>query len=318
MNKTERVYRLHELLKNARYPVSREKLMQKLECSRATLYRLKDELECWGAPVESDEHGFYLDKSYDFELPGLHLNGEEMRGLVMAGHLLQDIQGKSLQKPLKRLLSTIEDLLESGGYRPRSVQVIRALARPVDAGIFNTVFDATREGKRLNIRYQARSTGQTSQRQVSPQRLTNYRNAWYLDAWCHTAGDFRSFALEQVQQAEKDPEAARVFSDKELNAHFGGAYGIFAGQPDKTARLRFSPRVRPWVEKERWHSKQKAEVNSDGDLVLSIPYRHDQELLMDILRYGPDVVVESPPALRDKHRQALREALANYSPNTTP
>ena len=312
MNKTERVYRLHELLKNARYPVSREKLMQELDCSRATLYRLKDELGYWGAPVESNEQGFYLDKSYAFELPGLHLSGEEVRGLLMAGQLLQDIQGTGLQKPLQRLLDTIGDLLETSGYRPRSVQVIRALARPADPDIFNTVFEATQQGKRLNLRYQARGSGQTSQRQVSPQRLTSYRNAWYLDAWCHQAEDFRSFALEQIEEAEIDAEAAQLFPDEDLNAHFGGAYGIFSGQPDKIAQLRFSPRARPWVEKERWHSRQKSQPQPDGSLLLSIPYRHDQELLMDVLRYGADVVVEGPDELREKHRQALHAALANY------
>jgi predicted DNA-binding transcriptional regulator YafY len=313
MNKTERLYRLHELLKNARYPVSRDKLMEELECSRATLYRLKDELECWGALVESDERGFYLDKSDDFELPGLHLSGEEIRGLLMAGHLLQDIQGESLQKPLQRLMNTIGDLLETGGYRPRSVQVIRALARPVPPEIFNTVFAATQAGQRLKIRYHARSHDSVSDREVSPQRLTNYRNAWYLDAWCHRAEGFRSFALEQIEAAEQLPTKATLFEDAELNTHFGGAYGIFAGQPDKTARLRFSARVKPWVEKERWHSKQAQHEDEDGCLLLEIPYHHDQELLMDILRYGADVVVESPQELRQKHQLALKAALANYT-----
>lgn len=312
MNKAERVYRLLELLKNARYPVPRDTLMEELQCSRATLYRIKDELAYWGAPIETCDQGFYLEKDYDFELPGLRLSGEEIRGLLMAGQLLRDIQGEDLQKPLQRLLETIDDLLETSDYRPRSVQVIRALARPVDPAIFNTVFEAVQGDKRLNIRYHARSSGTTSQRQVSPQRLTSYRNAWYLDAWCHQAKEFRSFALEQIEKAEIDSQAAHRFNEDELNAHFGGAYGIFSGKPDKTARLRFSPRVRPWVAKERWHSKQQVEETDDGQLILTIPYRHDQELLMDILRYGADVVVEEPAELRQRHRNALQRALANY------
>lgn len=33
---------------------------------------------------------------------------------------------------------------------------------------------------------------------------------------------------------------------------------------------------------------------------------------MDILRYGPDVEVLAPQALRDRHRDQLRQALEQY------
>ncbi len=313
MNKHQRLYRFHELLKNARYPVSREKLMEELKCSRSTLYRLKSALEFYGAPVESNKHGFYYDKDYNFELPGLILSSEEIRGLLMVDHLLQDIQGESLKGPLQRLLTLIEDLLETSGYRPRSVQIIRALARPVPDQTFHTVFEAIQKQKQLRFNYHARSTGKTSQRRVSPQRLTSYRNAWYLDAWCHQARDFRSFALEQMENIEKHPEPATLFDEEKLNAHFSGAYGIFAGEPDKTAVLAFSERVKPWVEKERWHSRQKLKETPNGGIELHLPYHHDTELLMDILRYGADVVVKSPPELRQRHQDELRRALAHYT-----
>jgi proteasome accessory factor C len=42
------------------------------------------------------------------------------------------------------------------------------------------------------------------------------------------------------------------------------------------------------------------------------PYRQQEELLLDILRYGADVEVISPPELRQVIYQRLRNALRQY------
>jgi hypothetical protein len=55
---------------------------------------------------------------------------------------------------------------------------------------------------RLSFSYKARSTGSGSVRTVSPQRLTHYRDNWYLDAYDHDKRGLRSFALDRVSVAQ--------------------------------------------------------------------------------------------------------------------
>jgi predicted DNA-binding transcriptional regulator YafY len=43
---------------------------------------------------------------------------------------------------------------------------------------------------------------------------------------------------------------------------------------------------------------QKGTQQSDGSFVLEIPYRDDRELIMDILKHGPEVEVLAPRGLR--------------------
>ncbi|MGB8715322.1 MAG: helix-turn-helix domain-containing protein, partial [Rhodanobacteraceae bacterium] len=80
MDRYQRILTLHRTLRNARYPVSAQQLMDELECSRATVYRdvamLRDAL---GAPIVGggDDHpGFAYDRNQIelYELPGLWLN----------------------------------------------------------------------------------------------------------------------------------------------------------------------------------------------------------------------------------------------------
>jgi len=51
-----------------------------------------------------------------------------------------------------------------------------------------------------------------------------------------------------------------------------------------------------------------------GYLVLTIPYARDEELVLDILRYGGDVEVLKPASLRTKVEAALKKGLQKYQP----
>ena len=67
-----------------------------------------------------------------------------------------------------------------------------------------------------------------------------------------------------------------------------------------------------YVALEEWHPKQRARWEKDGSYVLEVPYSSEGELVMDILRFGPDVEVVGPPALREATQDRLRKAAALY------
>ena len=50
----------------------------------------------------------------------------------------------------------------------------------------------------------------------------------------------------------------------------------------------------------------------DGRYELRLPYSNAKELLMDVMRYGPDAEIVAPPSLREEAKILLRLALAGY------
>ncbi|WP_395374904.1 helix-turn-helix transcriptional regulator [Marinicella sp. W31] len=315
MNKAERIYLLDQILKNSRYPVSKNQLMERLECSQATLYRIVAELrDAYAAPLESTEQGFYYSREEHFELPGLRLTSEEIQGLLMVSQLLEDIESDALKMPLQRLLDKVQLILGEHGITTRkSIRIVRALSREPDKRIFTTVLSALQSEKNLSIDYRARSTGDTTQRTISPQQLTSYKNAWYLDAWCHLRTGIRSFALEQVDIAKIDNDTDYMpIQSQQLRQHFSSSYGIFSGQASQTASILFDASKAAWASSERWHSQQKLEWQADGSVLIHIPFHHEHELLMDILRYGAAAEVKKPDALRLKMADILNNAAQKY------
>lgn len=54
---------------------------------------------------------------------------------------------------------------------------------------------------------------------------------------------------------------------------------------------------------------------SDGSLELKLPYPNPQELIMDFLKYGPEVEVLNPPELRQAILERLQQTPAQYQKN---
>ncbi len=325
MDRYERILALHRELKAARYPVSLQKLKDELGCSRATLYRdiafLRDAL-C--APIESvavdgmGEHGFRYDENHAerFELPGLWLSSDELHALLAAHQMLDRTGQGVLSSALAPLKSRIDALLaqQAGGRRwpVERVRVIASGVRRRDEIAFRLVASGVLERRQVQFDYLARSTNEHSHRHVSPQRLTHYRDNWYLDAWDHDRQALRSFSVDRIQHARLLDEAARDHADAELDQHLAASYGIFSGAPKGIATIVFSAKAARWVADEHWHSKQEGRFLPDGRYELRLPYSHAKELLMDVLRYGADAVITEPPALRAQARTMLQLALSAY------
>jgi proteasome accessory factor C len=319
VDRFHRYYALHAVLTARRLPVSRRQLELKLECSRATVKRLLEDLRGYGVPIGYDRrrNGYFLDRSQAYELPGIWFNASELYALLAAQQLLENAEPGLLADtlvPLKRKIGQILAAEHLGaGELPRRVRILRMGGRGPGRN-FQVVAAALIERRRLRIRYAARASGETTEREVSPQRLTHYRDNWYLDAWCHLRQALRSFALERISGAERLGTRAARIAERHLDRHYASAYGIFAGEPKHTAVLRFSPERARWVSEELWHPRQKGRFLPDGTYELHLPYGDPRELLMDILRHGAQVEVAAPDALREAVAGELRRAADRYDP----
>lgn len=321
MSKVERLYHLHNILNQRRTPISRQALMERLECSQATLYRLVAELRDFlGAPLEQDPEtrGFYYDRSYEqpFELPGIWISPDELQALLTARQVLGNVQPGLLEGELDSLQTRISSLLQKKGIETEEgdsrIHIQPVAGRPVPGHLFQDVLGALVKRRRLHIHYHGRRRDETSEREVSPQRLTQYRNSWYLDAWCHAARGLRSFALERVSQQALLETAAQEVDPDELSAHFDQSYGIFSGPARHFAELRFSPEMSRWVAEEQWHPDQQGSMDADGAWTLTVPFSDPRELVMDVLRYGAEVEVLAPDFLRETVAEAARETAEIY------
>jgi predicted DNA-binding transcriptional regulator YafY len=314
-----RLYRYKELLAGRR-ALPAQALQEALEISPATLKRdlakLRDQLHM---PIRFDRErsGYVMDGGHtDSELPGLWFSPEEILALVTIQQLLAQLAPGILGPKLKPLQERLAELMARHGLADadvaRRIRLVHAGWRLPQAQCFEAVAAATMGRNRIQVRHFNRQTGQSLERTLSPQRLVHYRDNWYVDAWCHLREDLRSFSVDALSDVRLLSEPAFEIEPARLDEVLGAGYGIFGGAPVGRAVLRFTPERARWVRREQWHPAQESWEEQDGSFVLSVPYADDREILGDILRFGPDVQVLQPEALRRKVQKAALAMVDRY------
>ena len=326
MDKFDRIFQLHSVLRGRRTAISLKDLMAKMECSKSTLLRaldtLKDKLN---APIAFDKQagGYRYNEAAGagaFELPGLWFNSAELQALSVLQRLLKDVGGGLLEEHLGPLAKRLDELTRHRrlnlGQAASRLRFPAIAARPAGAA-FQAVAAATLQRRQLKIRYHGRGSNEHTERIVSPQRVTHYRENWYLDAWDEDKQAHRLFSIDRIEAIEQLNKQATDFKEEDLDAHYASAYGIFSGKADKTAVLHFSAERARWVSDEQWHPQQVGKHLPNGVYELRIPYNDHRELAMDVLRYGPHVEVIEPISLRAEVLAQLERALAQYNSKKT-
>jgi predicted DNA-binding transcriptional regulator YafY len=326
MDRTERFYKI-ELLLRSRGCVGFEALRDELGVSPATLKRdlqyLRDRL---AAPIVYDrfDNGYRFEadaaeRGVRHELPGVWFSEKEIHALLTMHQLLAGLDDDGvLSRHLQPMMDKLQAMLGADQSEARElmrrVKLISTARRRVPSRHFELLGSALVQRKRVWLRYFKRSDRSESMREVSPQRLVNYRNTWYLDAWCHASEGLRRFALDAVQEARALDSRARSVAVKELETELDAGYGIYGGGAKlKWATLLFNADAAQWVASEEWHARQKARWLADGRYELQVPYSDPTELAMDILRHGDSVVVAGDKALAALIGGRLQRAAQRYT-----
>lgn len=304
-------------------PMSLSRIAEELECSERSVKRYIRELrETFDYPIEHDRDadGYHLlprAGEAGLELPGLFFSASELSALLTMRELLSSVRPGIFDTDLVPLGRRVEKLLQVNGIEPaeaaRRIRIVAIGSRSPADSVFRACADATFSRRRLRLHYQPRGrNGEAAERDLSPQRLVRYRENWYLDSYCHRNEDVRTFALEQMSEVRVLEGKAVDVPPRELDQKLKTSYGIFTGEPTAKAVLRFSPHRAQWVSKEDWHGDQTSRWLEDGSYELSLPYSHADELVMDVLKHGPDVEVVGPPELRSRVAELSRRMAGIY------
>ncbi len=320
MDRFNRIYRLHLLLKNRNKPIAKQVLEKQLDCSSTTLKRIIQEARLYlSAPIIYDrkQKGYCYEPSQQqaFELPSLWFNSSELLALLTSYKMLEEVQPGMMEPQIAPLKEKIKSILgkQKAGHKEIAtrIRILQSSSRETNAAVFQKVASGVISREQLKILYHGRDRDAITERWISPQLLVFYKDNWYLDAWCHLRKGLRSFSLDRIHVITNGDKAKDI-SEKKLDDHFGNSYGIFSGEAKQKAVLRYTSEAARWVADEVWHPDQKTEVLKDGSVKLTIPYSDPRELTMDILKYSEDVEVLSPKTLRNTIANKLKKATLMY------
>ncbi len=153
---------------------------------------------------------------------------------------------------------------------------------------------------------------------VFPLQLREYNNRWYLIGWANKDGQImiQNFPIDRIEQEPgQTSEKFDYPQSYDLNQHFSTIIGVTKNGDSQSIVLKFHDEERAkYALTKQLHPNQQHEIDpADGKIILKFEVEINNELISKIMEYTPDVEVVSPSSLREKIKEKLAAALAQYS-----
>lgn len=184
-------------------------------------------------------------------------------------------------------------------------RTLRTRAAHHNPAVFEVLAAGISEHEILTITYQREGATLPARRRVEPLQLFADRGVWYLSAWCHKAGAYRTFRVDRMQAVEPTDEKF------DPSARGSGALSVvaFAAEGLPVARLLFSA-GEEFSERE-WPGGVVAEERPDGSLVVEVPFAGTDWIARRVTGRLGRVQVLEPTPVRDAVAALAREELAS-------
>jgi proteasome accessory factor C len=226
---------------------------------------------------------------------------DEGFALAAAARALLAVPGAEGEASLKSALGKLEGALGNG-------KVSVELAIPANLGVLQR---AAATGELIEISYLGAKRGDETVRVVSPHAVVAREGQFYLDGFCHLAGDWRRF------------QVGRIASVKALGRHdevrtappeLSGPRAFAGGKTVLIAHVAMPMGRAVLIER---FAEGPAVQAPTGRLVVPVAVADEYWFGRLMLRLGEDAEVLDPPELKGARAKAARRALGRYEEVST-
>jgi predicted DNA-binding transcriptional regulator YafY len=315
----ERYLWFHNEIKNNRHPNALT-LAKRFEITGKTAQRniafMRDRLKAPLRYVPGLRGYEYEDNTW--ELPGLWLHEDELISLVLSFRLATEVPDNHIKTALKKLLNQIvaNHTTVNIGINEISekISVKHITYARTGENIFHRLLDMLMRGQPIRIEYYSPHNDQSTERDILPLHLINYMGTWHIIAYCNVKKELRDFVVSRIKSvAVCSASITACTGPKFVKDYIQNNFGILRGKDTVEVRLRFAGDIAPWIAEQNWHPDQKISMGKDGRLTLALPVADFREIKREILRYGAQVEVISPAALRNEIKKEIEKMKNIYS-----
>jgi proteasome accessory factor B len=282
------------------------------EAFKRMFERDKAELREMGVPLETGrtsvfdtEDGYRIARA-DYELPEITLTGEEAAAVGLALRLWESAQlaGAAHSALLKLRAAGLD--VDPGRTLPIQPRL------DSDEPAFEPCYAAARDRRVLTFDYRRPDEATPARRRVQPWGVVAWHGRWYLAGLDLDRQAPRVFRLSRVTGTPRATGPHDAFEPPpgvDLAGLVAGAFGGAGGEEQLVV-----VRARPGsaVGLRRW--AQPLGAGPDGEDRLQLRTTDPWRLADQLASYGPDVVVESPAAVREAVVERLRRLAGMAAP----
>ncbi len=314
MKKSGRLIYIINLIRNNR-TLNAEKLAEKCGVTRRTIYRDIIELSEANIPV-------YYDRGYKMAtntfMPPLNFDIDEFIAVKLAldNYILNE--NSPYEISLKRAKAKIITALNGSIPTELKSRPLRTRMRGTSTDrftksrilLFNLIEKAIMQSTRIGITYEGLKGGK-SKREIDPYYIVFRRHAFYLIAFCHLRGEYRTFRIGRIKSVTLLNERFVRDGKFTLDSYFEDSWEVFTGPP-VDVEIRFTGQAAKIVATGRHHKGEKIRKLRNGDLIYKVTTAGTEEISLWLRQFGAEAQVKKPESLKSSLAEFYAEAAQTY------
>lgn len=193
------------MLQQANQRITVDKIAEKFNISRRTVFRDFNALSEMNVPVTHDRYnGYGIMRGY--KIPPLMFTSKEL-ATIMVGlnfvksqvdqKLIEDAEGVELK--IKEVVpDDLREFMESLEERTVVDPYLNFGAEKMEGGDWYVISNAISENKSIQFNYRAKSDDEITSRKIDPYIIVFYRDHWNVIGHSHKRDDVRNFVLDRM------------------------------------------------------------------------------------------------------------------------
>ncbi len=296
-----RLFEIVYILLNKKTTTAKE-LAERFEVSVRTIYRDIDMLSSAGIPVYASQgKGGGISLLDDYVLNKSVLSEDEQNEILFALQSLTVTQNPETEKVLSKLSSMFNkiktnwievDLSPWGSDKNKTCE-------------FTILKNAILNHQIIEFTY-FNSSGEKSSRKVEPVKLIFKVHAWYLQGFCLTKNEYRTFKISRMSNIEITQE---FFTDRISE-------GLSVDEKEQNSQkwINVQVKIAPQGAYRVFDEFDENEItrNQDGSFTVATSLPENEWLFHYILSFGTDIEVLSPQYILEMFHDKLDEIIWKY------
>ncbi len=299
---------------------TRPRLAAHLRVDKGTIQRYIDLLRDMGIEiVPRGKQGYEMVS--DFFLPALNLNFEEALALVTAARFYQAAEGEQAVEVLNSAIHKITSDLpkrtnETLNQIAPQIEIPHQQISQIDEiePHRETLYEAIRERRKVNMGYNAFSSGNREQHRLSPYAVLFRKHAWYVIGHTERSNQILTFRINRIHSLFISLTPYTIPADFSVQKYMEKSWDFRLG-PEADVVIEFAPRIAPLIREVQWHSTQKIHEHAAGGLRFEATVAGWQEVGWWVLTWGEEAEVIQPKELRQWVADTAEKMVRVYGKN---
>lgn len=256
------------------------------------------------APIKYSkiEKGYYY-ADPEFTLAENPLTPEDMEAIEFAAKTLLQFKNNEMFKQFGSAIDKIADRVTVSKTEGLEAYIQFEAAQSAGGSEFiGDILAAIKQRNLIEFDYGKFTEDDFTTRTVLPLLLKQYRNRWYLVSYELVKKDYRTFALDRIDDIRLLSERAERPKNFNPDLFFKHSVGITSGnvQAQKIV-LKATSLASKYLDSLPIHPSQKVvKLENDGSCIFELNVAVTEELIRELLSYGGSVCVEAPESLREE------------------